>query len=127
MGKSSSSIIQIYEDLSKKNGDRVRIPLRLPLTGAGRIGDDKLEGFEELTQHRYCDITLNQIRHATILEGRFAEKITELPLRQEASEQLSDWLGDYMDLSWFSMLTGTPHPYCKKPTDKFAFDIEFGR
>lgn len=48
MGKSSGSIIQIYEDLSKKNGDRVRIPLRLPLTGAGRIGDDKLEGFEDV-------------------------------------------------------------------------------
>ena len=124
MGTSSGSIIQIYEDLSKKNGDRVRIPLRLPLTGAGRIGDEKLEGFEETTQHRYCDITLNQLRHATILEGRFAEKITELPLRQESSEQLSDWISDYMDLAWFAMLTGTDHPFIKQATDKFPFTIE---
>ena len=124
MGKSSGSIIQIYEDLSKKNGDRVRIPLRLPLTGAGRIGDEKLEGFEEVTNHIYCDVTLNQLRHATILEGRFAEKVTELPLREEASEQLSDWISDYMDMAWFSILTGTDHPFIKAATDKFPFTIE---
>ena len=124
MGSSSGSIIQIYEDLSKKNGDRVRIPLRLPLTGAGRIGDEQLEGYEEVTQHRYCDVTLNQLRHATILEGRFEEKKTELPLRTEAHEQLSDWISDYMDLAWFAMLTGTEHPFIKNPTDKFPFTIE---
>ena len=124
MGKSSGSIIQIYEDLSKNDGDRVRIPLRLPLTGAGRVGDETLEGFEETTQHRYCDVTLNQIRHATILEGRFAEKVTNLPLREEMTEQLSDWISDFSDLAWFAMFTGTPHPFYENTTQKFPFDIE---
>ena len=125
MGRSSNSIIQIVEDLKKKNGDRLRIPLRLPLTGAGRVGDAKLEGYEETTEHRYCDVTINQIRHATILEGRFAEKITELPLREEASEGLSDWLGDYTDMSWFSIFTGTPHPFVAAVAGAtFAFTID---
>lgn len=124
MGKGSGSIIQIVTELQKKNGDMLRIPLRLPLTGAGRVGDEVLEGFEETIQHRYCDVTINQLRHATKLEGRFAEKMTELPLREEASESLSDWLGDYLDMAWFSIFTGTEHPFIQLPTDTFAFTIE---
>ena len=124
MGNGSGSIIQIVEDLRKNDGDRFRIPLRLPLTGAGRVGDDWLEGHEETTQHRWCDVTINQLRHATILEGRFAEKITNLPLRDEAHEQLSDWLSDYMDMAWFSIFTGTQHPFIKAAGDTFAFTID---
>ena len=124
MGKGQSSIIQVVEDLKKNDGDRFRVPLRLPLTGAGVVGDNELEGKEELVQHRYCDVTINQFRHATILEGRYAEKITSLPLREEMSEALSDWISDYMDMAWFSIFTGTEHPFIKNATDTFAFDIE---
>ena len=124
MGKNSSSIIQIVEDLAKKSGDALTIPLRLPLSGAGRIGDDKLEGFEEALQHRSFSVTINQLRHATMLEGRFMEKQVPLPLRQESREALSDWLAEYLDRAWFSIFTGTEHPFIKSTTDKFPFTIE---
>lgn len=124
MGKGSSNIIQIVKDLSKNEGDNLRIPLRLPLTGAGRVGDDELVGHEEITNHSWCDVTINQIRHATKILGRFAEKITFLPLREEANAQLSDWLRDYIDYSWFSIFTGTTHPFIRTTSDKFAFPID---
>ena len=121
MGSSSNSVIQVVRDLQKKKGDSLTIPLRLPLTGAGRTGDDVLEGFEETIQHRSFSVTINQLRHATKLEGRFAEKMTELPLREESKEALSDWLGDYLDLACFSIFTGTDHPFAGAA---FAFTLE---
>lgn len=124
MGRNSSSIIQIVTDLSKKSGDALTIPLRLPLTGAGKIGDDKLEGFEEALQYRSFSVTINQLRHATLLEGRFMEKQVPYPLRQESREALSDWLAEYFDRAWFSIFTGTEHPFIKAITDKFPFTLE---
>lgn len=124
MGHGEGNIIHVVEDLRKNDGDRFRIPLRLPLTGMGVVGDNKLEGKEEQMQHRYCDVTINQFRHATILEGRYAEKITSLPLREEMKEALSDWIADYLDYAWFSIFTGTEHPFKKAAGDTFAFDIE---
>ena len=124
MGTGSNNIIQVVNDLQKKNGDTLTIPLRLPLTGAGRTDDNKLEGFEETILHRDCSVTIHQVRHATIIEGRYAEKLTELPLRQESSEALKDWIGDYFDLGWFSILTGMPHPFMKTVTDIFPFTLD---
>ena len=124
IGNSSSSIIQTVEDLRKSDGDSLTIPLRLPLSGAGRIGDDQLEGYEEALQHRYCKVTFNQIRHASILEGRFMEKKVPLPLRQEMHEGLSDWQAEYFDRAWFSIFTGTQHPFIHSSADKFPFEIE---
>lgn len=123
MGKGTNNIIQIVDDLQKKNGDTLTIPLRLPLTGKGRFDDNKLEGFEETILHRDCSVTIHQIRHATILEGRYAEKLTELPLRQEAHEALADWLSDYIDMTFFTIFTGTEHPFAPLPAD-FPFTID---
>ena len=124
MGKNSSSIIQVVEDLRKQNGDALTIPLRLPLSGAGKVGDKRLEGFEEALQHRSFSVTINQIRHATLIEGRFEEKKTPLPLREESSEALTDWLADWFDYGWFAIFTGTQHPFVKTATDEFPFEIE---
>ena len=124
MGRNSSSIIQIVTDLAKKNGDALTIPLRLPLTGAGRTGDDKLEGFEEALQYRSFSVTLNQLRHAVLIEGRFLEKQVPIQLRKEARESNSDWLAEYLDRAWFSIFTGTEHPFIKTATDKFPFTLE---
>ena len=47
MGTSSNSMIQIFDETSKGPGDRVRVPLRMQLTGRGVSEGTALEGNEE--------------------------------------------------------------------------------
>ena len=47
MGSDSNSLCVIKDDLKKSAGDRIRIILRMQLTGVGVQGDNTLEGNEE--------------------------------------------------------------------------------
>ena len=124
MGKSSKSIIHIKEELSKGPGTSINIPLRMPLFGAGVIEDMRLENREEALTLREFDVYLSRIRHGVRLKGEFEEQKTQIDLRKESKAALSEWLGKYIDLSIFSILTGTPFPLLTSPTDVFPFTIE---
>ena len=124
MGRDSNSIIHIKEELTKSAGDTIIIPLRMPLVGAGVVGDNILEGNEEALSFRDFAVPLAYVRHATRLKGEFEEKKTQIDLRRESRNAISDWLARYIDLAIFSMYTGTPFPLLNAPTDVFPFDIE---
>ena len=47
LGKTADSLIQWKDETKKSAGDRVRVGLRMQLSGAGVQGDDTLEGNEE--------------------------------------------------------------------------------
>lgn len=47
MGTSSNNLIQVFDDTSKGPGDRIRVPLRLQLSGRGVGETEALEGNEE--------------------------------------------------------------------------------
>lgn len=47
MGTGTDSIIQVVDDTQKSAGDRVRVTLRMQLSGDGVEGDSTLEGEEE--------------------------------------------------------------------------------
>ena len=124
MGHSSKSIIHIREDLRKNAGDTVTIPLRMPLFGAGVVGDNTLEGNEEGLTFRQFKVGIEMIRHAVSLAGEYSEKLSYFNLRKEARNAISDWLSRYIDLAIFAILTGTPFPLIKMPGDVFPFEIE---
>lgn len=107
MGRDAKSIIQIKEDLSRSKGTSINIPLLMPLTGAGVIEDNMLEGNEESLVYRDFEVPLTRIRHAVRLAGRFEEQKTQMSLREDARSALSEWLSWYIDSSIFSVLTGT--------------------
>lgn len=67
MGKTSSSLVQIKDEVEKGPGDRIRIGLRMQLTGAGVQGDATLEGNEESLVTYYDDLIINQLRHARLM------------------------------------------------------------
>lgn len=46
MGTDENSVIQVREDLTKKKGDQVTIPIVGRLTGGGAVGNETLEGNE---------------------------------------------------------------------------------
>lgn len=124
MGHDSNSIIHIKEDLHKSAGDTIIIPLRMPLFGAGVVGDNQLEGNEEGLTFRDFKVGIQQIRHAVRLKGEYEEQKTQINLRKEGRNAIVDWLGRYHDFSYFSILTGTPFPLIHAATDVFPFDIE---
>lgn len=106
MGRSDSSVIQIYDDMSKGPGDRVRIPLRRLLTGTGVQGDNTLEGNEERGNYFYDDLFINQLRHAGREGGRFSRQLVPFDVREHLRLGLQDWWADRIDTWFFNQICG---------------------
>lgn len=106
MGKSDNSLIQIYDDTQKGPGDRIRIPLRRLLTGAGIQGDATLENNEELINYYSDDIFINQLRHAVREGGKFSRQLIPFSVREHARVSLEDWWADRIDTWFFNQICG---------------------
>ncbi len=106
MGEGADSVIQVKSETSKGAGDRVRFGLRMQLTGDGVQGDATLEGNEEALTTYYDDLTINQLRHAVISQGKMSEQRVPFSVRAEAKDGLRDWLADRLDTSFFNQITG---------------------
>jgi len=106
MGKSSNSLVQVFTDLNKAAGDRVRYGIRYQLTGDGVVGDDTLEGNEEALVTYSDDILINQSRHAVRSAGKMSEQRVPFSVRAEARDGLADWFANLMDTAFFTQLAG---------------------
>lgn len=107
MGTSSNSLIQVYDDASKEmGGDRVRVGLRMLLTGSGIQGDDTLEGNEEALTTYSTDVLINQLRHAVRTSGRLSQQRTAFDIREEAMQGLADWMAERIETWAANQLTG---------------------
>lgn len=106
MGKSDNSLIQIYDDTQKGPGDRIRIPLRRLLSGAGIQGDNTLEGNEERITYFNDDVYINQLRHAVREGGRFSRQLVPFDVREHARLSLQDWWADRIDTWFFNQICG---------------------
>ena len=107
-GNSSDNIVQIKTDLQKGRGDSINIPLLLPLKGTGISGDNMLEGNEEAMIYRSFDVSIDQVRNAVRLTGRFEEQKTQQNMREDARTNLSNWLADTIDKKIFKVLSTSP-------------------
>lgn len=107
-GTGANSIIQLKEELKKEKGDTINIPLLMPLSGTGVTGDSMLEGNEEAMIYRDFAVTINQLRNAVRLAGKFEEQKSQLNMRKDAKDNLSRWLGEKVDNMIFSALTTSP-------------------
>lgn len=106
MGKDSSSAIQIQTDTQKGPGDRITIGLRMLLSGAGKEGDDTLEGNEEALTTYSDNLLINQLRHAVRSAGKMSEQRVPFSVREEARQGLTDWWADRIDTALFNQLAG---------------------
>lgn len=106
MGTGSDSMIQIAEDTSKGPGDRVRVTLRMLLSGAGVSGDGTLEGNEEALTPYTDNIVVDQLRHAVRSGGKMSEQRIPFSVREEARMGLADWWADRIDTWAFNQLGG---------------------
>ena len=97
LGSGSDSVIQLRNELSKNAGDRVRVGLRVQLTGDGVQGDDILEGNEEALTTYNDELFINQLRHAVASAGHMSEQRVPFSVRDEALDGLRDWWADRFD------------------------------
>ncbi len=93
MGKDDSAVIQIFDDLQKSPGDRIRIPLRRLLSANGVLGDGTLEGNEERITYYNDDLYIQQLRHAVREGGRFTRQLVPFDIREHARLSLQDYAG----------------------------------
>jgi N4-gp56 family major capsid protein len=106
IGKSSDSAIQMLTDTQKGPGDRIRVGLRMQLSGAGIEGDSTLEGNEEALSVYTDDLLINQLRHAVRSQGKMSEQRIPFSVREEARQGLTDWWSDRIDTALFNQLAG---------------------
>jgi N4-gp56 family major capsid protein len=106
MGKDSSSIIQVYDELEKSAGDRITVGLRMLLTGVGIAGDSTLEGNEEQLQFYSDNLTINQLRNAVRSGGRISDQRVPFSVREEARFALQDWMADIIDFGFVNQVVG---------------------
>jgi len=106
MGSGSDSMIQIKNETNKTEGDRIRVTLRMQLTGDGVQGDNTQEGEEEALTTHTDDFVINQLRHALRSGGKMTEQRIPFSIRDEAMMGLSDWWADRWDTWMFNHLCG---------------------
>ena len=106
IGESDDSVIQLRNDTKKSPGDRVRVTLRMQLTGDGIQGDGTLEGNEEALTTYTDDFVINQLRHAVRSSGKMSEQRIPFSVREEAMSGLRDWWSDRMDTWFFNQICG---------------------
>ena len=90
MGTSEYDMIQVKQDLTKKNGDSVTYALVNDLTGAGVTGSTTLLGQEEALMSRSFRVYVDMMRHAVTVHEWDEQKST-IDLRNAAKAQLRSW------------------------------------
>lgn len=106
IGTTSNSLLYRKDDLQKDKGDRIRVGLRVQMTGAGVTGDATLEGNEESLVTYYDDLLIDQSRHAHRSAGRMTEQRAVFNVREEAKVALADWFQDAFDTAFFNQICG---------------------
>ncbi len=106
MGSGTDSLITVRNELSKDAGDRIRVGIRMQLSGDGVSGDGTLEGVEEALTTYQDDLFIDQLRHAVRSDGRMSEQRVPFSVREEAMDGLRDWWADRIDTAFFNQIAG---------------------
>src|SRR6185436_19967853 len=106
MGEGSNNLCQVFDELNKGAGDRIRGPLRMQLTGSGVGEAQALEGGEEALVTYNDEFVINDMAHAVRLNVTIDQQRVPFSVREEAAMGLSDWLADRYDNWAANQLTG---------------------
>lgn len=105
-GTDTNSVVYLKTDLQKGPGDRIRCGLRMQLEGDGVLGDNTLEGSEEMLTTYTDDLYIDQLRHAVRSAGKMSEQRVPFSVREEARMGLTDWWAGRLDTAFFNQLSG---------------------
>lgn len=97
MGEGADNIVHVKNELTKSQGDNITFGLRTQLSGAGRTGNEQLEGFEEDLPTYSDSITLEQYRHAVRRKGRLTKQRAMFAIDEEHKMALKEWASTKID------------------------------
>lgn len=106
IGTSDRAIIQVKDELSKSEGDRVRFSLRHLPTGTGVQDEETLEGNEEGLSFTYFDLNLGEKRHAVKVDLNLSAQRTMFNVQSEAKDALTEWTAEMLDTTTLEYMTG---------------------
>jgi N4-gp56 family major capsid protein len=106
IGKGANSPVQTKDETSKTAGDRIRMNLQYLLSARGRVGNEVLEGNEEVPQFATDDVTIDQLRNAIRFYGAMDKQRVVYDVRRDAKDQLSDWFADRLDTAFLNQVCG---------------------
>ncbi len=90
MGTSMNDIIQVKEQLTKKQGDQIIFPLVTKLSGAGVTGSTQLDGNEEAITDFGHTLTVDTLRNG-IRFNDLEQQRSAYEMRKAAKELLKNW------------------------------------
>lgn len=100
-GTDANAVIQLKEQLTKKPGDAITIPLLKALSGAGVTGNTLLEGQEEAISNYGQQVSIQCYRNAVAITD-WEESKSAIGYRDAARPLLKEWA---MDLNRQKILT----------------------
>jgi N4-gp56 family major capsid protein len=106
LGTSSNNLIQVFDDTSKGAGDRIRVPLRMQLSGRGVGETEALEGNEESLSIYHDDCVINDMAHAVRMKVTIDAQRVPFSVREEARLGIQDWYAERIDQAVANQLTG---------------------
>jgi len=110
-GTTESSMIQVKDSLTTKNGDTVTFAAVRRLVGAGVTGNTVLEGNEEILDQRSMKLAVAPIRHAVAVSD-WDEQKSVIELRDAAKTSLQNWSMEKLRndiITALSSINGVPY------------------
>lgn len=104
MSTTGDKPVHVKTDLEKGKGDKIRIPLRMRLTGPATLGDATLKGNESDLDFYNMDIELEQHRKAVKDSGAMSRKRPAFDPEDEMKTALKEWMSEYVDQMCFDAL-----------------------
>jgi len=106
VGTGTDAMVQLRTELGKGEGDKITFGIRLPLTGAGIVGRDTVEGNEEKLIFKDFDMTIEELNHAVDTGGKMEEQRIPYDLMREGKDGLQDWWVDKLSDLLINTLCG---------------------
>lgn len=107
MGSDMNSAVYVKTELEKGKGDQVSFALVDRLTGSGQT-NSTLEGNEEELTHSSDSVTLNQYRHACLVETGISEQRVAFSFPSEARDRIKVWGSEKIDQLCVDALVASP-------------------
>jgi N4-gp56 family major capsid protein len=106
LGKFIGPCVKVKDETAKEAGDRIRMNLQYLLSARGRVGNEVLEGNEEVPVFKTDDLVIDQIRNATRYYGKMDKQRVVYDARRDGRDQLSDWFADRLDTCFLNQVCG---------------------
>lgn len=106
MGRRSTALIQVKDELEKSPGDRVRMGLRMQDGNAPKTTGSSVEGSERTITLYYMDLLIDEFADAFRWRNVIDRQRVNFEHRDEAKAALADNLANAWDTSFFSQIAG---------------------